>query len=315
MYKGQNGILSDVLSFTEYISIEDSIKILEILKEEINTIELSACNKNIIILFVHFGVKLINSISEISYKHIESYMDYLSSIYSSDQETIEMNTCKSECEGSPLETRKKTGSFEELGEEIIAAKGFSPGKIRKHNSLIEGKQLDKRTEKIRKKLHSFCLFEVLILGLKQISFANKIENYDLYMSRATDFVLKSSPNFIIKIINTIEDVINEIDLSYDDSCVQNWDKLTRILSKFIKSIEETNLEQERVQILCNKLQVVVFNFLLKMKSVTNQNFNKLSLQSIALMSQFTASKISKKLKNENAIAEIYLKYILIVGDN
>jgi hypothetical protein len=81
LYSDQKNILASALGFTQYISIEDCIKLLKILTKEIAFIEPNEKNFQIIVFLVHFGVKLINSSSEISSALIKFYMEFLVSAY------------------------------------------------------------------------------------------------------------------------------------------------------------------------------------------------------------------------------------------
>ena len=67
--------------------------------------------------------------------------------------------------------------------------------------------------------------------------------------------------------------------------------------------------------LCGALQRTVFSTLTKTKSVTNQNFERVSVVSLEFVRKFAASKISPKLQSESQVLEVYLEFILILNDN
>lgn len=87
------------------------------------------------------------------------------------------------------------------------------------------------------------------------------------------------------------------------------------MERFVKSAAEKNLDSDAIVKLCGALQRTVFSTLTKTKSVTNQNFERVSVVSLEFVRKFAASKISPKLQSESQVLEVYLEFILILNDN
>jgi hypothetical protein len=71
------------------------------------------------------------------------------------------------------------------------------------------------------------------------------------------------------------------------------------LERFVSSAAEKNLDADKIIKLCRALQKTVFSTLTKTKSVTNQNFEMVSVVSLEFVRKFAASKISPKLQLES----------------